>query len=264
VLRAVFEVGYIHGDISPNNILLVEREREATRCKCSEFHQDVWVSKENPSRELVPVLMDFEYALPIDDRSERHDGRTGTVEFMALEVSNNKWGPLWIGLTIPKRLQFPTSIHSAAKLPARSPPSTQAAFHQHMFHDIESYTWMVIWAFFKCAKTLGLSKDMQLAYGRLLHPGTQRGAWDASVYLRQELECLPPKFEQLSDWFMFWIDELHEAKQTAYKAAFPEMLPSVLSKHALEAVDKSQFAISGLLYAVLEDPQLMDQALDIE
>jgi len=247
-LRAVFEAGYMHRDISPGNILLVERKRENNDapCGCTE----VWVSKEDASRELVPVLMDFEYVREIDDRPEKHKGCAGTPVFIALEVANNEWSRLYSDVCIE------THKGSDAYLLDHEP-----SFHQHLFHDIESYTWMIVWSFFQCVEPANMSLAMRLSYGRLLYPGTKRDAWDDLVKLGREMKSIPPRFRCLVDLLLRWLSSLHECKLVAYRDAFPDMLPSVLAEHALRAVDTSQHFLTEILEATLDDAELKDQIL---
>lgn len=74
-LSAVLNAEYLHRDVSQNNILLVRRPKSnaSQLCDCPCLVEE---DQDHNKYELVPVVIDFEYALPAFSDSEAHKVRS--------------------------------------------------------------------------------------------------------------------------------------------------------------------------------------------
>ncbi|KAF9520929.1 hypothetical protein BS47DRAFT_416327 [Hydnum rufescens UP504] len=97
-LKAMFSVKYIHRDVSSSNILLLRE----------------------PGGRARGLLVDLEYAKDVTVKSTPHEFRTGTRDFMALEVRERSY------LFRPDPEQEPGEVR-------RLPP-----FQHNCLHDVES------------------------------------------------------------------------------------------------------------------------------
>ncbi|QRV81540.1 kinase domain protein [Ceratobasidium sp. AG-Ba] len=108
-IHAIHMSGHVHRDISSGNILLVPgRGNEGAR----------------------GVVIDLEYIKKISSDSDSHDVKTGTYEFIAIEVTQSSY------VHVPDEgCKFAT------------PP-----FRQNPLHDLESVWWICVWLGFRLVR----------------------------------------------------------------------------------------------------------------
>ncbi|KII92452.1 hypothetical protein PLICRDRAFT_172541 [Plicaturopsis crispa FD-325 SS-3] len=134
--KALCDMGYVHRDISVGNIL--------------------WTK--TLDGKMVGKLTDLEYLLAIDSDEKARSTRTGTMDFMSIEVDSMTyhfrpddvendsdddaiyWEPLTRDAHVP-----PDNIKSGGT-PAK--PDTTIAFRHNPLNDIESYWWIMSWNIF--------------------------------------------------------------------------------------------------------------------
>ncbi|KAL1723850.1 hypothetical protein EV715DRAFT_285913 [Schizophyllum commune] len=208
-LFVMHQVGYLHRDPSAPNILLADSG--------------------------LGVLSDLEYARDLLDEQPAHVGRTGTPNYVAIEVIQ---GAYLMGIDsdydddvnpIP---DLPDG--SLAPLPDHDP--TPTPWRMCEVHDIESLFWIAIWIFFRhtlsryARKTAGAAStapstqpydvDVQRATYRAIFPGVwvhnlqeRRNVLLEAPRFKSDVAKLPPEFQKMARYF----DLLRHALVNHYK-----------------------------------------------
>ncbi|CAE6435489.1 unnamed protein product [Rhizoctonia solani] len=119
-LHAMHLCKYVHRDVSPGNILLLPASGSLGK---------------------RGVIMDLEYAKRIDDIGSPPDGRTGTLEFMASEVSFVEHHRLL-------KMRRANLGGDPRRPPEELYPGPLPPFRHNPLHDMESIWWLCIWIMF--------------------------------------------------------------------------------------------------------------------
>ncbi|KAG7096518.1 hypothetical protein E1B28_003947 [Marasmius oreades] len=175
---AMHSTGHIHRDVSANNILIVERNPQAP-CNCPQLLEG--------GKELVGVIMDFEYSFNIHCEAETHPTQPDTWQFMASEVQHQSY------------LFLPLNLSGFDELRKISP------WVQHALHDIEAVFWIAVWILFKyLTPSVSPVQSYKYHYHRLFHVRRILNAHDLYATVQRGLPAPYQSFAtDLHAWGLF-------------------------------------------------------------
>ncbi|QRW08729.1 kinase domain protein [Ceratobasidium sp. AG-Ba] len=214
-LQVMHDAKYVHRDVSSGNILLVSDENRA---------------------EKRGVIIDLEYAKSLNSDPDPHGVKTGTYEFMAIEVARSEY------------INLPPLIFNAATAtpePRPDPPP----FRQNQLHDLESVWWVCAWTTLRLVlPDTNQIELLQKKYEAVFEtPGSRSSTW------RGEFD--DPATKHLSDSLrgamVLWCRYLREAYKESYGAGkFVD-----IQSQSLEAARKAQaWALNSLADATKDYP----------
>ncbi|KAL0568755.1 hypothetical protein V5O48_013225 [Marasmius crinis-equi] len=217
---AMHDVGFIHRDISVNNILVIERKISTTTCKCAATPPaDI-----APGKELVPIIIDLEHAVKIDRVPKGRDTRVGTWHFMASEVQRQIW----------------ISIFRPADIANEPFALRETPWRQHALHDIESFLWVAVWIIFRFLiprhdqRTLYRDK-----YHSLFPSGGLKHILETEILDDAIYHGLPIPYRDFGEALLSWVRSILDCFRLAFRHAYPELQPVKFSQKSPEAVQKS-------------------------
>ncbi|KII91955.1 hypothetical protein PLICRDRAFT_90162 [Plicaturopsis crispa FD-325 SS-3] len=144
-LEVLMEHNFVHRDVSVGNLLAFGSDGKS-------------------SNNVHGKLSDFEYAISMASNAPIHNIRTGTIDFMALEVSTMEYA-------------FQPRRKGAAL--------TAVAFRHNFLHDLESTWWIAMWNVFMHAPLhfadSSWSLDVQMSYAAQMFPGTPQSLYRSNV-----------------------------------------------------------------------------------
>ncbi|EEB89672.1 hypothetical protein MPER_12205 [Moniliophthora perniciosa FA553] len=173
-IGALHEAGYIHRNIQPENIIFVSRKENAM-CRSSDVCPGALDG-------LVPVIINFEHAVKVDDPQTQNVFRTDHHGFMSSEVIMERWD-------LPSSMQKPPP-HPDFRI-------EMPHFRQHTFHDFDPILWSAMWLFFRFQVPEAKVNDMK-AYKRSYY----------SLFLPAE-KGLPEIYYKATLAFWRWCYDVH-------------------------------------------------------
>ncbi|KAL0574413.1 hypothetical protein V5O48_007553 [Marasmius crinis-equi] len=218
---AMHDAGFIHRDISVNNILVVERKFSANlMCTCAATPP----ADMEPGQELVPVIIDFEHAVKIDRATKARDIQVGTWNFMASEVREQTW----IGNFRPIDMDIsPLAL-------------SDILWRQHALHDLESFVWITIWLLFRFSIPGHVQRTLYHNKYRSLFPsGPSQRILDIDVVANAVCYGLPVPFRDLAEVLSGWSQSVIDCFRSAFEHAYPDLHPAMLSQKSPDTVQKS-------------------------
>ncbi|KII84431.1 hypothetical protein PLICRDRAFT_365367 [Plicaturopsis crispa FD-325 SS-3] len=210
-LEALYRLGYLHRDVSTGNILCV---RDA-------------------SNNLIGKLSDLEYIMAIDSDNPARGVRTGTVDFMAVEVDRMAY--IFRPQDVEKQDEIkidPSDVDNWGNYEDEDKETTsederkevealkeqiRLAFRHNPIHDVESHWWIMAWNLFAHAPTSYLPSPPtanssvpasestwhmgdQLVVSNRLFPGTIRAPYRREMFTKEvalDTTVLPAEIQPL-------------------------------------------------------------------
>ncbi|KAF9264973.1 hypothetical protein L218DRAFT_899195 [Marasmius fiardii PR-910] len=240
---AMHEAQYIHRDVSANNILLVERDRSRVLCKCPGPSPD----GASEGKELVAVIMDFEYTRNIGSPYGNHHVRTGTWHFMASEVQSQCW-----------------TIHDDEYEDIRKVVDV-APWRQHALHDLEALFWVAVWIIFKYLSPSVSPAQFEFnAYRKLFPINHQERLLDPARIHNSIVNGLPEAYHTFSNQYTPWGLFIIRKFKEAFALAYPQMELSVFTASSPAVVTGSMEFLVGLRTIVNTEPKLQGKLEDLK
>ncbi|KAG7089184.1 hypothetical protein E1B28_010886 [Marasmius oreades] len=242
---AIHDTGHIHRDVSANNILLVMRDASSAPCRCPGPSLD---GVPETGKILVPVIMDLEHSVNVNDNKASHHVRTGTWDSMASEVQSRYW-------------RFLPSKYKLAEYPTR--------WCQHALHDLEPFLWIAVRILFKYLVP-GVSLVSSRSYASsssysLIFPPIQELPRQLNPIMIDYaiLGCLPEPYHVFRSPMMGWARFLIESYEKAYEHSHPSMVISEIGRTSPEVVQGCSDFLSLLRNEVKANPALQGELEDV-